>query len=357
MKTDKLKNLSKKKKIILIVILVIVAIGAYRIVSGRLADKTIAASDVVNIKVQTVELTTLENTSPLTGRLKPAEEVTILPKAAGEVTSVSASLGDKVSKGTVLFEIDKTQIATTYNQAKANYNDAATDLSRISELYKEGAVSLQQYEQAQTAYTVAKATYTSASDGLSNCVVTSPIDGYVTSINVVTGSMASQSAPAATIANIDQLEIETSVSETMINKIKVEDKVKVKVESASDEPFTGTITALSPAPATGTLTYPMKVTLDNTTSEVKPGMFAEVIITSDKTENVIAIPSNAVLIKSGKTVVAEIENGKKIAFKEVVIGVDNGEMAEIKSGIKVGDTVVIEGQYYLEENSKFTIID
>ncbi|HYE68478.1 MAG TPA: HlyD family efflux transporter periplasmic adaptor subunit, partial [Anaerovoracaceae bacterium] len=148
-----------------------------------------------------------------------------------------------------------------------------------------------------------------------------------------------------------------SISETLINKIKVGDKVDVLVSSVSETPLSGTVTALSPAPAAGSLTYPMKVTLDNASVSVKPGMFAEVIITSDKTANVIALPSDSVRIISGKTVVAVIEGGSKVVFREVVVGVDNGKLAEIKSGIDVGDTVVIEGQYYLVENSEFNIIE
>ena len=356
-KLDRIKKLSKKQKIILAIVVVFVLIGAFRIVSNRLEDKSAVTSDVINIKVTTAAITTLENTSPLTGRLEPIEEVTIIPKAMGEVTGVNVELGQKVTKGTVLFELDKTQVATSYNQAKASYADAQLNLNRMETLYQEGAVSLQQYEQAKTAYTVAKESYTAASDGMSNYIVTSPIDGYVTSINVDVGGIASQSAPAATIANIDRLEIDTSISEAIINKIKVGDKVDVLVSSVSDKPFSGTVTALSPAPAVGSLTYPMKVTLDNATDEVKPGMFAEVVITSDKTSGVIALPSNAVLIKSGKTVVATIQDGKKVVFNEVVVGVDNGNLAEIKSGIKAGDVVVVEGQYYLEENSEFEIID
>ncbi|HVI41019.1 MAG TPA: efflux RND transporter periplasmic adaptor subunit [Anaerovoracaceae bacterium] len=356
-KFDSIKGLSKRKKIILVVVLLFIIVGAYRIVSSRLEDTSIVSSDVINIRVTTAAITTLENTSPLTGRLEPVEEVTIIPKAAGEVTTVNVELGQKVTKGTVLFELDKTQAATSYNQARASYNDAQVNLNRLEALYKEGAASLQQYEQAKTAFTIARETYTAASDGVSNYVVTSPIDGYITSINVDVGAIASQSVAAATIANIDKLEIDTSISEAIINKIKVGDKVNVLVSSVSETPIPGTITALSPAPAVGSLTYPMKVTLDNTDAAVKPGMFAEVIITSDKTANVIALPSNAVQIKSGKTVVATIEDSKNIVFKEVVVGVDNGDLAEIKSGIKAGDVVVIEGQYYLEENSEFKVIE
>ncbi|MDF2656606.1 MAG: efflux transporter periplasmic adaptor subunit [Bacillota bacterium] len=355
-KFDSFKSMSKKKKFVLAIVILIIAVGAFRIVSNRLEDKTAVTSDVINIKVTTAAITTLESTSPLTGRLEPVEEVALIPKAMGEVTGVYVELGQKVAKGAVLFEMDKTQIATTYNQAKAAYNDASVNLSRMETLFKEGAVSLQQYEAAKTQFTVAKETYTSASDGMSNFVVTAPIDGYVTSVNVDVGAIASQAAPAVTIANIDKLEIDTSVSEALINKIKVGDKVDVLVSSASDAPITGTVTALSPAPAAGSLTYPMKVTLDNETASIKPGMFAEVVITSEKTENVIALPSSAVLIKSGKTVVAAIEDDK-VKLKEVVLGVDNGDLAEIKSGVKAGDTIVIEGQYYLEENSEFNIID
>jgi RND family efflux transporter MFP subunit len=356
-KFERIRKLSKKQKIILAAVILFVVIGAFRIVSNKLEDTTVVSSDVINVKVTTAAITTLENTSPLTGRLQPVEEVTIIPKALGNVTSVNVELGQKITKGTVLFTIDNTQVATAYNQAKASYNDAQTNLNRMETLYREGAVSLQQYEQTKTAYTIAKEAYTAASDGVSNYIVTSPIDGYVTSINVEVGSMASQAAAAATIANIDKLEIETSISENVINKIKIGDKVDVMVSSVSETPISGTVTALSPAPAVGSLTYPMKVTLDNTTAAIKPGMFAEVIITSDKTANVIALPSNSVLIKSGKTVVAVIEDGKTAVFREVVVGVDNGKLAEIKSGVKAGDVVVIEGQYYLEENSEFKIID
>ena len=87
------------------------------------------------------------------------------------------------------------------------------------------------------AYTISKESYKAASDGLSNYVVSSPIDGYVTSVNIDVGTVASQAVPAVTIANIDKLEINTSISENMINKISVGDKVEVVVSAVSDIPF------------------------------------------------------------------------------------------------------------------------
>ncbi len=354
--SDEVKTFTNKKKAVLVLIAVFVLFGAFRIISNRLEDKTVPTSDIINIKVTKAAITTLENTSPLTGRLEPIEEVSLVPKVMGEVTKVNVTLGQKVNKGTVLFELDKTQAATAYNQAKANYQDAQNNLNRMETLYKEGAISLQQYEQVKMAYTISKESYKAASDGLSNYVVSSPIDGYVTSVNIDVGTVASQAVAAVTVANIDKLEINTSISENMINKISVGDKVEVVVSAVSDIPFFGTITALSPAPPAGTLTYPMKVSIDNKDLTIKPGMFAEVIVTSDKTEGVV-LPSASVLIRSGKPIVAVIDDNGNLVFRDVVIGVDNGELVEIKSGVEAGDTVVIEGQHYLEEDSKFNIIE
>lgn len=351
------KKSTKKKKIVLIILAAIVLLGAYRVISSKMQETDTADSDVINIKVSTAELTTLENTSPLTGRLKPVEEVSLMPKVPGEVIAVNVSLGDRVSAGTVLFQMDKAQMASTYKQAQTSFNDAKTNLDRMTVLYNEGAVSLVQFEQARTQYEMAKESFTAASDGMSNYTVTSPINGYVTSVNIDKGSIASQAMPAVTVANIDKLEIEANISENIINKIHVDDKVQVLVKSVSDEPFQGTVTAMSPAPAVGSLTYPIKVTLDNKDSFVKPGMFAEVIITMDKFENVLTVPSNAIVIKAGKTIVATVGKNNKVKLNEVTVGIDNGERAEIKSGLKAGDRIVVEGQYYLKESSKINIIE
>lgn len=354
-----MKPKSKSKLFIIVIIIAIlfVALIVIKTVAssmGEVEEKTI---DVVNIKVATAELTTLENTSPLTGRLEAVDEVALVPKVPGEVSRVRVELGDKVSKGAVIFEMDSTQIATSYNQAKVAYDDAQINHDRMATLYQEGAISQQQYEMAQTGLAVAKETLAAASDGMSNYVITSPISGYVTSVNISAGTVASQAVPAVTIANVDKLEISTNISEHLINKVALGDKVEVKVSSASDTPIIGTISTLSPAPATGSLTYPMKVTLDTVPAKVKPGMFAEVVITSEKTSNVLTVPSESILIKGGKTMVVTIEDGDKVNIKEVVVGVDNGKLAEIKSGIQAGEVIVIKGQNYIEDTSVINIID
>jgi len=348
---------SRKNTLLAIILMLILAFAVFRIISTNLANRPQEVSDIINIHVTTAQLATLENTVPLTGRIEPVEEVSIIPKMPGQVANVYVKLGDQVTKGILLFDMDKTQMMASYNQANDVYLNSKSNYERMQTLYQEGAVSKQQFEQAKMQYDTSSQTRILAQDGLSNTSITSPISGFVTSINVVPGGMASQAMPSASIANISKVEIKSSVSESLINKINVDDKVKVFIASVSDQPFIGTITALSPAPAAGSLTYPLIVTIDNQSAAIKPGMSAEIIMVSEKTENALVVPSNAVMIKGGKTVVALIDATNKVILSEVALGIDNGTSAQIKSGISVGDKVVISGQQYLDETSKVSIIE
>jgi RND family efflux transporter MFP subunit len=346
------------KWIIALFVIVLLAIAGFRIAADRLAPQESAEEAFVNVRVTSAVVTDINSNSILTGRLEAAEEAIVIPKMAGEVTRVYAELGKRVKKGDRLFEMDRTQMAISVNQAKIAYDDAVTNLERIKTLYEEGAVALQMYEQAQTAFNMAREAYAAASDAIGNAVVTAPISGHVTSVNVSVGGLVSQASPAVTISNIDRLEINTGLSENMINKVKIGDKVEVRVKSVSeDSAFDGTVTALAPAPATGSLTYPIVITLESPDEAVKPGMFAEVVIAADRAAGVLAVPSNAVFIRAGRQMVISLDDADKVVLNDVITGVDNGEFIEIKSGLQEGDRVVTEGQSYLNTSSKVNIVE
>ncbi|NLY71131.1 MAG: efflux RND transporter periplasmic adaptor subunit, partial [Clostridiales bacterium] len=317
--------------------------------------ESVEEKKAVNVKVQTVETGSIYTTSLISGRIDPIESADVIPLVAGEVTSVNVNLGDYVKKGSVLFVLDKTQFMTNYNQAKIAYDSAKEDYERMSLLYKEGAVSQQQYQGAQTQYNIAKQNLNAASDALNNCTVTSPISGYVTSVNISVGGLASQAMPAVTIADISSLEINTSISENLIGKVKNGDPVNIYIKSLSDQPYSGKFKAIAPAPATGTLTYPVTISIDDKDENIKAGMFAEIEIVTDKRENVICIPSDAVVIKSGEPKVVVL-NDNIPTMKTVTTGLDNGTMVEITSGLTVGETIVVSGQHYVVEGEPVNII-
>lgn len=348
------KNKKKWPFILILFVIALLAFGAFRII-GVLQPPKVEIVIPVNVSVTTAELGTIEAYTPLTGRIDPVESATILPMASGEVTAVYASLGDYVNKGDRLFDIDSSQVSTSYQQAKISYNAASEEFDRIALLYKEGAVSQQQYENVKTQVDIARQNLASASNALGNYRISSPINGFVTSLTVSVGSVAAQGNPAFTISDTSQLEINTGVSEYLINSISIGDSVSVFLRTLSDEPFSGTIEAFSPAPATGSLTYPITLSIDNSDGMIKAGMFAEIQIVSDRRENVLCIPSESVFMKSGESKVAVL-SGRIPTLVTVTTGLDNGTLVEITSGLSTGDLIVTAGQQYVVEGEEVNIV-
>lgn len=346
---------NNKKKLILIGIAVaLLALGVYRI-ADSLKPPAAAVKEPINVKTAVAEIGTLYASSPISGRIDPIQSASVVPLTAGKVTAVHISLGDYVKEGDLLFELDKTQPAVAYNQAKLAYDSAKNDLDRITLLYKEGAVSQQQYQGVKTQFELAEQSRKAASEALSYCTVTSPISGYVTSVNVSEGSLAAQSMPAVTIADTSALEINASVSDALIGKIAVGDKVDILIASLPGDAYAGTVKALSPAPAIGTLTYPITIAVEDPSGTIKAGMFAQVMIVSERRENVLCIPSDAVFMKSGESKVAVL-NGNIPALATVTTGLDNGTLAEITSGLSAGDTVITSGQQFVTEGEAVNIV-
>ncbi|WZL71807.1 efflux RND transporter periplasmic adaptor subunit [Clostridiaceae bacterium 35-E11] len=350
---------------------------------GKKNNVTAAKEEkLITVKTSKVEKKDLILKTTLSGKIKPVKESSIVSKNPGKVMKIHVEMGDKVQKGDILFELDTEDMSNSMKQAEAAYNVALANFNRTQEqidlakknyariksLYEEGAVSQQQFEQAalqasETQLDVVKAqmeqskvALDTAISRLADCTVTAPISGFITSVNINEGEMASSGMAALTIANLDTVLIETSISEHLINKVHAGDDVEVLVKSASATPLKGKIFALSPAPTENGLTYPMKVSLENKDASIKAGMFAEINIVSDRKENIITVPSDSVVLRDGNQVVFIVQNN--IAkIHQVSLGLENGKAVEITKGVKEGDLIVVKGQNYLDEGNQVKIIE
>ena len=349
----------KKSKIAIIVIIALLAaLCIYRIgtfAAGKISPKE-EEEALTSVKVTTAEYMDIGRATPMSGRISAAKEAAIYPMAAGQVTKVNVKVGDYVKAGTVLFEIDMGAVGSSVSQAKAAYDLARTTFNNMEKLYAEGAVSKQDYDSARVNYISARESYNMAAEQYSNYNPTSPIDGYVTSVNVSVGNMASSAQMAASVANTDELEISTTASEYIAGLLSVGDSVEVYVDG-KDKAYTGVVDTLSPAPAYGTFTYPVTIKLDNTSGELMSGQFAEIRVNSAESKNALCVPSDAVVTKNGKTVVVTLDSDDTTNYTEVEYGLDNGEFVEITSGLKEGDRIVISGQSFVENGEKVKVIE
>lgn len=353
-KAPKKKKRSRGKIVILILLALLVLLAGYRILTNFILNDEEAPATTVNVKVTTAALGEIYVESPIAAKVQAIEEVPVVPMAAGQVTSVNVKVGDYVKKGAVLFKIDDTQAQVSLTQATEGLRLAKATYDRMQFLYNEGAVSQQDYESARASYVNAETGYSAAVEAAGYYTVTAPISGYVTTLDVTVGSIAGQ-AMAAAVADTSQLVVKTSVTENMVGKINPGDVVEVYV-STLDKIFEGTVTAFSKAPSMGKITYPLTIALNDPDKELIAGMFAEVRIRSDQKESALLVPSDAVIIKNGESVVVTLD-GTMPVMNTVATGIDNGEQVEIVSGIRAGDVVVIAGQHYVKEGEAVRIAE
>jgi len=184
--------------------------------------------------------------------------------------------------------------------------------------------------------------------------IEAPIAGVVTALTAQVGSLAGPGTPLLAIVNPDLIKVEFNLTERLIDKVAPGDEVVVRFLSLPGREFSGVVTAVSPAADPRTGLFLVEATLENEEGHLKPGLFAEVELVEAASEGNLVIPRGAVLREGDQHYVYIVEEG--LARKKgVTLGLTNGEVAEVLSGLAEGDLVVVKGQHYLEEGSKVSI--
>lgn len=353
------------------------------------SSKKAPAADASNeekyipVEVETAEKKSISNMSVLSGKVFPDKDVMIYPKIQmpAKVIDVKVEVGQKVSEGDLLFVLDNEDIQKQVDQAKAaldtanaNYEmnnekiqNAKLNFERMKVLYEHGAVSKSQYEQAELSASdkaleaaraqadQAQIAYNQALENMENIYVKSPVTGIVSAVNLEVGEMATSAQPIVSVVNSDTVKVQVNVTEDMIKFLNQDQEIKINIDSVSDESFTGRIESISPVADVKTQLYPVEIKITNKGNIIKPGMFAKVSINTDTAQDAIIVKNEAVVEKDGKSYVYVVENDAAVE-KEVVVGLDTGELVEIKSGINEGESVIVKGQDYVENGTKVKIV-
>lgn len=327
------------------------------------SDEAVVEENVTAVEVATLEYGTIANETTLRGNIQSDEDVYIVPKTAGVVKSISVSVGDRVSAGQVICQLDTSDMQTSlalvqsqYNTLKTAYDDAVRNLERYATLYAQGAVSLVEYEGAQSAVNqmgmeAMALQIQQVQDSINNATVTSTISGVVAEVPIQVGEMAGSSY-VARVVNIDEVKLVSGVAESVVSKFSVGEEVDVYISAVSSEPFTGVVSVV-PVAADYTMTYPVEVTISNPDNIIKAGMFGEVSVATEKAADVLLLPKSAI-VNSNYVYVVE---GDKAVLKEVVLGMSNDDYSEVIAGVVAGEEVVTVGQHLLTDGDSVNVVE
>ncbi len=314
-----------KKKIIIIAVIVI-ALTVTGIVLGLTVFNRGNGSNA-KYKKEAVDRGNIEALVVTTGTLNPVTIVDVGSQVSGEIEKIYVDFNSQVKEGQVIAQLEQSQFITRVNQDKANYQSTVASLEkakvtfenikrkleRALELFEKDLMSYEDKEAIETNYYGAKADIQSAEArleqsksqletsqvNLTYTIIKSPIDGVVINRNVNVGQTVAASFQAPVlfqIANdLTKMQVECSVDEADIGKVKEGQKVKFTVDAFPDENFSGVVKQVrySPEVVQNVVTYTTIVDVANPDMKLRPGMTATVSIVSGEARNALRVPNAA----------------------------------------------------------------
>ena len=333
--------------------------------------------DFVTKKVERCTITTMVEAS---GTINPVNTVSVGSTVSGLIKEIYVDYNSEVKKGQILAQIDPATFEANVQQNLASINNAKATLARLQaeadlnektytrykNLYAKNFVAKSELDQAESNYlsskaqinaakaqiTQAQAQYKTAKTNLGYTKIIAPVDGTVISRKIDLGQPVAASFQAPELFTIAQdlkkMQIEVSVSEADIGRVKEGQEVSYTLDGYPDEEFFGKVTQvrLSPTTVSNVVTYSVIVEVENEDLKLKPGMSANVSIITEKSEDVLCAPNSALKVSLDKSKYENqgvwiIKRGNPIRI-DIETGANDDNVVEIKSeNLSEGDIVII----------------
>lgn len=330
----------------------------------------------VNFSTEKVTKTDIQTSVTATGTIEPVTSVTVGTQVSGIVAHLYVDYNSEVKKGQVIAELDKTNLISELNTAKANLNSQQSNLNyqksnftRYQTLYSKGLVSANDfenaslsYQQAQQQVNTARESVRRAQTNLGYATITSPIDGVVLSKSVEEGQTVAASFNTPELFTIAQdltnMQVIADIDEADIGEVKVGQRVTFTVDAFPEDTFQGSVKQVRQQPTTesNVVTYEVVISAPNGDLKLKPGLTANVTIFTMEHNGVLSVSNKALRFTPNEALLQKdqaIEDvnaphklwtleGNVFKAHRVETGATNGTLTEILGGIEEGKVVLTD---------------
>ena len=273
----------------------------------------------------------------------------IAPQSSGRIQKLNVEVGDFVSKGQILAEMDRVQL----DQAELKLRNDETELERVRALLAQGGISQADFDQLELACNVSRSSWKNIQE---NTILRSPVSGVITARNYDRGDMYSMSQPIYTVQQITPVKVLVAISETEYTKVKKGDKVSLTADALPGKTFEGTVGRLYPTMDAATHTFNVEVVVPNNRRELRPGMYVRANVNFGDSRNIV-IPDSAVLKMQGAgTRTVFVVNDKGVAeMRLVTLGRHWDGKYQVLEGLEEGEQVVYKGASVLKAGQEVEI--
>ena len=366
-----------------------------------------AGIEVRSIGIQRISI---QRQIELSGNLASIDQVKVSAEVAGTVIFANIDLGKEVQAGEVLVKLDDRELQLARDRAEsalkqteaqlgldpakpsvippdeqiatvrtaiANRDDAKVKFTQSQALVAQGLVPRTDLDTNETRLKVTEAVLQStlesvrslkaslqdrraalqlAQKKIDDATVKSPVNGVVSERLVQRGEFIRENTQITTIVQLNPLQLRTAVQEKFSNLIRPNLPVQFAVEPFPGQTFNGRIANISPSIDQQTRTFPVEVQVENANRKLKPGFFAKGIILTERDNNVMALPEEAVSTLAGVSSVFVIDNGV-IRQQSVTLGAHEGKFFEILDGLMGNEMVAISNLNQLVTGTKVVTAD
>jgi RND family efflux transporter MFP subunit len=351
------------------------------------------AREAKQVKLAQVTEASLERTVTVTGTLAAYDQATISAKVPGRVRKILVDLGSNIRQGQVIADLeprdaqlrleqaeaalaqararlglspegtdDRVDVEQTgtVRQARAMLDESTLKRQRAAKLLEQGVISRAEVDTAEAEYKVSLSRYQDAIEEIRNrqavlvqrrseveiarqqitdMSIRAPFDGVIEERITSPGEFLAAGAPVVRMVRMNPLRLRAEVPERESQNVRIGQNVRVSIEGDPNT-YTGRIARLSPSITAENRVLIVEAEVANNGS-LRPGSFARAEIVSDTPDMSVVVPINSIVTFAGIDKVITVEDGKAVE-KPITLGRKSGQMAEVLSGVKVGDAVVVD---------------
>ena len=310
--------------------------------------------EAVTVEVAAVETRPVAASYSGTAPLEAPAESQVVAKTSGVALSVLVEEGDMVRAGQTLVRLDSSRAELQAAQTAAQMHKLQNQFARAQTLAKEQLIAASDYDQIRFDLENARAANRLANLELSYAAVQAPISGVVASVTPKPGNFVQINTPIVRIVDTRTLEAVLNVPERELATMQAGLPVSLRVDALPGRTFDGVIDRVSPVVDAGSGTFRVIASFDSG-GLLQPGMFGRVSIDYDKRANATAVPRSALLESGSEAAVFVVRDGKAVRVP-VELGYLDGQWAEVRKGVEVGEQVVIAGKAALRDGTAVAVI-
>lgn len=369
----------RKSRTFLWVGLVVIVLAAASFVLYGSSGST---AEVQTGTVQRLAPASAQSLLTATGYVVAQRAAAVASKGTGRLEELRVEEGDQVKAGDIIARLEADDVNASLSASKAALGQAEAALGyanaqareaklrydRVTDLKDKKLASDAEYDQARAAHESALANVASAEAGLNaakanvewaevqveNTIIRAPFDGTVLTKTADVGevvapfaSSASSRGAVVTIADMSSLEVEADVSESNIQQIRVDQPCLITLDAIPAEPYRAKVKKIVPTADRSKATVMVKVSFDQIDSRVLPEMSAKINFLPSgqsaetvSTKTVLTVPAAAIVTRNGAQIVFVAKQGR-VSARTIETGQTYGGVVEVRSGVDIGDVVVL----------------